>query len=174
MLSLRIATILAAIAIFLSGCSAVILATGTDEETIIHRGSTEAELEKTLGVPITMEIIPSPERVWDLRLVERPINLFVRPSLQVNESGKKYWVYPESRAHRKAQYKFVGRLRRIHDSGEATSLALMTFGASELLTIPVAVSERANDQTHILTVWFDENSVAAAYKWTRVENHVER
>lgn len=42
------------------GCAATIVAAGTTEEDIIHRGTTKAELTEKLGAPLRVEALDDP------------------------------------------------------------------------------------------------------------------
>lgn len=148
------------------GCSAAILATGTDEGSIIHQGSTKTALNQTLGQPFRVEAL-EPRPVWDMR---RPrFNLLVEPVWVRDSSGKPQFEPPLDEAVEMAYYRFVGVLKRRHDAAEAVSLGLMTFGASEVVMTPAAATDRASEREYVLIAWFDRSGKALAYEWTRFE-----
>jgi hypothetical protein len=151
-----------------AGCSAAIMASGTDEEEIIRRGTTKSDLTQRLGEPFRVDVL-EPRRVWDMR---RPrFNLLVEPTWLRDSSGKpQQFQPPTDEVTEMAYYRFVGALKRKHDVGEAVSLGLMTFGMSEVLMTPAAVAERSSDREHVLAAWFDRSGKALAYEWTRIEN----
>jgi hypothetical protein len=153
----------------LQACSAVILSTGTGEETIIHRGTTATELRAVLGEPLMIAELPFPAPLSELSIPERPIVVLVGPYSVVDDSGKRRTVDHKVKVYRKARYQFVGILRQGRDSYNAVSDALMTLGVIEVLAVPAAVVERSTVRTKILTVWFDESDTAVAYKWTTLE-----
>ena len=153
-------------ACLLSGCSAAILASGTDEEDIIRPGATKAELTQKLGQPLRVEVL-EPKRVWDMR---RPrFNLLVQAQSVRDPYGKYQFLPPNDEVTELAYYRFVGVLKGKHDVGEAVSLSLMTFGLSEILMTPAAVADRSSNKEHLLMAWFDRSGKVLAYEWTRIQ-----
>jgi hypothetical protein len=154
-------------ALVLCGCSAAILASGTDEENLIHSGTTKAELAQKLGQPLRVEPL-EPRRIWDMR--RGRLNLLVEPTWIRDSSGRPpQFQPPNDEVVEMAYYRYVGVLKRKHDVGEAMSLGLMTFGASEVLMTPAAISERSSGREHLLIVWFDRSGKAIAYEWGRIQ-----
>jgi len=162
------AALVALYAFVLSGCSAAILASGTDEENLIRRGMTKAELTNTVGQPLRLEPL-EPRRVWDMR---RPrFNLLVEPTWIRDSSGKpQQFQPPNDEVTEMAYYRYIGVLKRKHDVGETVSLSLMTFGLSEILMTPAAMAERRSDREHLLITWFDRSGNALAYEWGQIES----
>jgi hypothetical protein len=146
----------------LCGCSAAILSTGTDEQSIIRRGTTKSELNQTLGQPYRVDAL-EPRRIWDMR---RPrLELLVDATSTRDAAGKPQFVPPNDEVVEVAYYRYAGVLKRKHDVGESLSLGLMTFGASEVAMTPIAASERSTGREHLLLVWFDRSGKAIAYEW---------
>ena len=146
----------------LAGCSAAIMSTGTDERSIIHRGTTKSELNRTLGEPYRVDELEA-RRIWDMR---RPrLNLLVEATWPRDASGKPQFVPPSDEVVEVAYYRYAGVLKREHDVGESLALGLMTFGASEIAMTPIAASERSTARQHLLLVWFDRSGKAIAYEW---------
>jgi hypothetical protein len=146
----------------LSGCSAAILATGTSELDIIRKGTTKAELTQRLGEPVRVDPV-GPYRAWDLR--KPGLNLLIEGTWVNDASGKpQNFQTPTDEITEMALYRYAGSLKRKHDVGEAASLGLMTFGASEILMAPTAIAERST-QEHLLVVWLDQRGTALAYEW---------
>lgn len=154
MLPTRVTAILAMA--MLSGCSALIAATGTPEEELIQAGDTGQELASRLGMPMRSEVLQAPVRTDELR---RELSNVSR--------------LPDTRGILVAQalatsdYAFVGRLKRKDDVVGTLGLSLMTLGLAELISTPAFIAERVTAKTYELRVWFDRNDTAVAYVWCR-------
>lgn len=151
-----------------AGCTTAAMSVGTPEEEIIKRGTTAVELKTRLGEPIAKAAIEPALRAWDIRKEQQRVTLLVEPQFVRLPDGKYEQVLPQDIAVELCQYKFIGRLKRKHDTGEAVSLALMTLGMSEVLFAPAALAAKANEELHVLDVWLDARGGALAYRWTRV------
>jgi hypothetical protein len=157
---------IAASTIALVGCTSAILAVGTPEEEIITSGTTTSELQGRLGEPIRLADLSPPLRAWDIPKQCQRVSLLVRPKVTRQADGKYLQELPENVAVQERDYRFIGRLKRKHNTGESVSLALMTFGVSEILLAPAAAAAKANEQLYVLTVWVGANGDALAYRWT--------
>lgn len=153
----------------LSACSAIILATGTSEEDIIFEGATVQSLNTKLGHPLRVEKIEPPNPIAEVIRKERSAISLVHERWTQGADGQSDMAPPSVLANRRHYYKFVGRLRRQHDVGEAVSLNFMTFGLGELLMTPIAVRARAVARDHLLVVWLDDSDRAIAYRWAEWE-----
>ncbi len=145
-----------------SGCSALILATGTPEEELIRPGDTRETLVSRLGLPVRTEVLATPIDTYDLLRKIHPSMLIDHRGRRDSEGNVRF---PEATAI--AEYKFEGRLKRRHDVGETVSVNLMTFGLFEPFALPYAIAERSRARTYILRVWFDRKDTAMAYVWCR-------
>lgn len=63
-------------------------------------------------------------------------------------------------------FKFNGGLDKNSRAAQAGFDSFMTLGIAELYLIPKALWERVSDENVRLTVWFDAEGRALAYKWT--------
>jgi hypothetical protein len=144
----------------LSGCSALIAATGTPEEELIREGDKSQELASRLGTPVRSGLLPVPIRTDELRReLSNVSRLPDARGLLVAE------------ALATSDYTFVGRLKRKDDVVGTLSFSVMTFGLAELIAIPAFIAERATAKTYELRVWFDRNDTAVAYVWCRRGTH---
>ena len=133
----------------LVGCAALITKPGTDEATLIHAGTTQAELIQSLGPPSRTGAISPSRRALDLWESDHQVSLLVPRDMAVTESV----------------FKFRGRLGRDSRAVQASFDSFMTLGLAEIYLIPKALLERAYDDDLQLTVWFDSGGRALAYKW---------
>jgi hypothetical protein len=62
-------------------------------------------------------------------------------------------------------FNFKGRLESKARAGQAGFDSFMTLGLAELYLIPKALWERFTDEELELTVWFNANNEALAYRW---------
>lgn len=62
-------------------------------------------------------------------------------------------------------FKFSGRLGKDSRAVQASFDSFMTLGLAEIYLIPKALWEHVSDEDLQLTVWFDAESRAVAYKW---------
>ena len=150
----RVATILAMA--LLSGCSALIAATGTPEEELIQAGDTSEQLASRLGTPARVQALPVPVRTDELRReLPNVSRLPDRRGLLV------------AQALVTSDYSYTGRLKRKEDVVAALGLSAMTWGLAEVILIPAFIAERLTAKTYELRVWFDANDTAVAYVWCR-------
>jgi hypothetical protein len=162
-------TALAAAACCVTGCSALVLASGTAEEDIVTYGSTKESIAAKLGSPLHIEDLSPPIRVWDVRDRSPPLYLLVSFSRVTGVDGKERPAPPGDEATTKAYYRFVGRLKRRHDVGDALSADLMTLGMADVLMTPGAVAERSEEREHLLIAWLDRSGKVIAYEWGRIQ-----
>jgi hypothetical protein len=153
----------------LVGCTTAALSVGTPEEEIIASGTTTTELQARLGEPIRRIELTPPLRAWDIPKQYPRVTLLVASKFTRQADGKHIQELPPNIAIDERDYRFIGRLKRKHDTGESVSLALMTLGVSEVLLAPAAVAAKANEQVYVLTVWSGANGEALAYRWTPVQ-----
>ena len=142
----------------------MIMATATNEESLVPTGSTKHDLVKTLGVPFRTESLAEPIKLDELRNTTFSLKLLVHGEWQVGIDGEFYYRVPLVYMTEKAYYRFIGKIQKEHDVGEAVSLNLMTFGLLEPLMAAAALKERATQDQHIFTVWFDKSGKAVAYQ----------
>jgi hypothetical protein len=133
----------------LVGCAAMIARSGTDESELIYAGVTAAQLSQRLGQPIrTAEISPArrADALWES---DHQVSLLTPSGMAVSESV----------------FKFSGRLGKNSRAVQASFDSFMTLGLAEVYLIPKALWERFSDEELHLTVWFDSEGRALAYKW---------
>ncbi len=160
MQKLTIGTILVAFMIALSGCSAMIVATGTNEEDIVKLGSSKDSVTMSLGMPIRTEELPEPIQIQDIKANHyHEVAVFEQ---KLDEESKF--------AVEKSYYKYVGEIQGKHDVGEIVSANLMTFGIAELFALPAAIGDRATRSEHLFEIWFNSEGIVVAYKRTELQN----
>lgn len=149
----------------LSACSSLMLsATTTDVDDLIAQYSTRAQIQKKFGPPILTEEIPSSHSISHILTFEKQARILVD---KVIAPGAATRQWPAILWSTREEYEFEGSLRNSHDAGEATSLALMTFGASELMMLPYAAG-KASTRRYVVSVWYDANGVAVGFSWKDV------
>ncbi len=133
----------------ISGCAAQIIKSGVDEKTIVFDGVTESQLLARLGKPIrSSPVMPNLKavEVWER---DRAVSLFDGTQMVVSESV----------------FKFKGRLDKDGRASQAGFDSFMTLGLAELYLIPKAIWERASGDDLQVSVWFNADGRALAYKW---------
>jgi hypothetical protein len=133
----------------LVGCAALIARSGTDESEFIYAGVTEAQLSQRLGPPIRTGQISPAQRAYSLWERDHQISLLTPSGMAASESV----------------FKFSGRLGKNSRAVQASFDSFMTLGLAEVYLIPKALWERFSDEELQLTVWFDSEGHALAYKW---------
>ena len=133
----------------LVGCAALISRSGTDEDELIYPGVTEAQLSQRLGPPIRVGETTPPRSALDLWESDHQVSLLARSRIAVSESI----------------FKFSGRLGKNSRAVQASFDSFMTLGLAEIYLIPKALWEHISDEDLQLTVWFDSEGHALAYKW---------
>ena len=137
---------------------------GTEEDHIIHRGSTKSSISSILGSPVEQAQLAVPQLCWDFARSIRSTKLLVEPTYVRNDMGQVTLVPPPQLIHSRANFLFHGVLQGEHDVGESISLSLMTLGMWELLA-PAMLVDKLEKRDYVLTVWFDSQESALAYKW---------
>lgn len=131
-----------------AGCAAMILKSAPDTPKMIRGGTTLEDLRARLGEPIRSTRIEPPvpaQRIWE--------NDHQVPTLT-----------SDGLAFSSSAFSFKGRLESKARSGQAGFDSFMTLGLAEIYLIPKALWERFTDEELELTVWFNANSEAVAYK----------
>jgi len=139
-------------------------ATTTNVDDLIARNSTRTEVRKKFGVPTLAEEIPASHSIPHILTFEKRALILV-DKVSVSRGAQRQW--PTIRWSTREEYEYVGSLRNSHDAGEATSLALMTFGASELIMLPHAAGQ-ASARRYVISVWYDDRDVAVGFSWKEV------
>lgn len=147
-----------------TACSALIIASGTDESEFVTAGAQREHVAKVLGEPLEVVRLASPLSITELRRTVRQPDLRVINHRTHAESA----TVVDTNAVEKAVYRFKGNVQMKHDVGEAVSLNLMTLGLGEILLIPAAVHERSTDSRFEFVVWFNESEEALAYTVERL------
>lgn len=120
-----------------------------DKPELIQAGTTEEQLVQRLGPPIRSAGLTPPRQALTLWESDHQVSLLL----------------PHDVASSEEVFRFKGRLdkqRRVAQSGFDS---FMTLGLAEVYLIPKALWERATDEELQLTVWFDANGHALAFKW---------
>ena len=120
-----------------------------DESEIIQAGTTDTQLAQRLGSPLRSTNLTPPRLAVALWEGDHQVSLLLPRQIAVSESV----------------FGFKGRLdkkRRVAQSGFDS---FMTLGVAEIYLIPRALWQRAIDEQLELTVWFDVDGHALAYKW---------
>jgi hypothetical protein len=133
----------------LAGCAAAISRQGTDEDEIIRAGTTLEELVRRLGPPLRAGELSPPREALALWEGDHKVAILERSGLAVSTSV----------------FHFKGRLGKNTRATQASFDSFMTLGLAEVYLIPKALWERATDERLELTVWFDREGRAVAYKW---------
>ncbi len=139
----------------LAGCAAMISRTGTDESELIHAGVTKAQLSERLGPPLRSADVSPPMRAAELGESDHQVIYLNRFDPAVSA----------------AVFKFTGRLGKDSRAVQASFDSFMTLGLAEIYLIPKALWERVTDEHLQLTVWFDTEGRAVAYKWAEAPTH---
>ncbi len=140
------------VAFCLTGCAAMITNSEPDEAALLQVGTTAAELAKRLGTPLSsVDVVP---RIQAVELWERDREVSL--------------LLPRESATTMADYAFKGRLDKQRRVGQAGFDSFMTLGLAEIVLIPKALWERVSQQELQLSVWFDANGRAVAYKWSEL------
>jgi hypothetical protein len=142
--------LLAAVALpCLVGCAAMITKSGPDEADLIQAGTTEAQLTQRLGLPIRSVSLTPPRQALALWESDHQVSLLLPHEIALSESV----------------FSFKGRLDKKGRVAQAGFDSFMTLGLAEIYLIPKALWERVTDEDLQLTVWFDAEGRALAYKW---------
>lgn len=143
--------LLAAVAVpCLIGCAAMITKSEPDEPTLIQAGTTEAQLTQRLGSPIRSMTVTPPRQALALWESDHEVSLLRPHEIVLAEST----------------FSFKGRLDKNRRVAQAGFDSFMTLGVAEIYLIPKALWERVTDEKLQLTVWFDAEGRALAYKWS--------
>lgn len=138
----------------LVACAAQIQRSGTDSAELIHTGTTEAQLVQRLGPPIRSGNLVPPRPALALWEGDHQVSLLVRQDTAVSESV----------------FGFRGRLgTKASRATQASFDSFMTLGLAEIFLIPKALWELVSDEDLQLTVWFDGQGRALAYKWDALQ-----
>jgi hypothetical protein len=148
-----------------SGCAALITGSGTAEDQIIRAGTTELELIQRLGPPLSKKTMSPARRAWDLRESDVQISLLVYPADGFDANKGSCFIPPPDMAVSESAFRFRGRVGKDHRAAQPGFDSFMTLGLAEIYLIPKALWERAREDDAQLTVWFDSNGRALAYKW---------
>lgn len=143
--------------LLLSGCSALILSTGTHESRIISPASTATLIEEKLNAPLRVVVFDNPVPLELLRRTEKDLVVFAAATPET----------PSVSAVRMAEYAFHGRLRRDEDIREAIGMDVVSLGLAEAFYFPWSVAERAWSRDYVLVVWFSGDDRPIAYRWQR-------
>jgi hypothetical protein len=148
---------------------------GQEETSILFQGATMETISQHFGTPVkkiklappkpvSAELIPP---IKNNEYTSIDTQLFIK---QVWDENQQLVVYPEIYAFYLYTYEYKGRIERKHDKGSVLAPALMTFGVTELFAIPYSIKEQTlrPGRTHIVSVWYDENKSAIAYRWVEI------
>jgi hypothetical protein len=136
----------------LVGCAAMITKSEQDEPDLIRSGTTEAELSKKLGPPTRTASLTTQRQARDFWDRDHDVALILPQEIVSSESD----------------FVFKGRLDKKRRVAQAGFDSFMTLGLAELFLIPKALWERMTDEELLLTVWFNANGRALAYKWSAI------
>ena len=126
---------------------------GTDETELIHAGTTEAQLAQRLGPPIRSGALLPPRQALALWEGDHQVSVLVRQDTAVSESV----------------FGFRGRLgTKASRATQASFDSFMTLGLAEIYLIPKALWDHVSDEDLQLTVWFDGQGRALAYRWSEL------
>lgn len=132
-----------------AGCAAMIHNSAPDVPTMIRAGSTLADLRARFGEPVRSTRLEPPTPAQRIQGNDRTVSLLA----------------PNELASSSSVFNFKGRLESKARAGQAGFDSFMTLGLAELYLIPRALWERFTDEELELTVWFNANSEALAYRW---------
>ena len=132
-----------------AGCAATITKSEPDEPELIQAGTAEGQLAQRLGPPIRSAPMTPPREALALWERDHQVSLLLPHDIAVSESV----------------FRFKGRLDKQRRVAQAGFDSFMTLGLAEIYLIPKAVWERTTDEELLLTVWFDADDRALAYKW---------
>ncbi len=132
-----------------AGCAAMITKSEPEVPQFIQVGTTHTQLAQRLGPAIRTGRIEPPRQALALSEIDRQMLLLL----------------PRETALSKAVFDFKGRLDGKARAAQAGFDSFMTLGLAEVYLIPKALWERLTDEELELTVWFDINDRAVAYKW---------
>jgi hypothetical protein len=149
----------------LSACAALITGSGTPEDQIIRTGMTETQLSQRLGPPIRNETVSPARAVWDLRESDPQVRLLVYPEYGFDPAKGSYPIRPPDLAVSESVFRFSGRVGKDTRAVQPSFDSFMTLGLAEIFLVPKALLERARQDDSLLTVWFDSQGRALAYKW---------
>jgi hypothetical protein len=161
-------------ALTLSGCAALIVGSGTSEDQIIRAGSTEVQLTQRLGLPLRREVVSPPRRAWDLRENDPQVSLLVYPVDGFDANKGSYSIPPPDMVATESAFRFSGRVGNDTRAVQPSFDSFMTLGLAEIFLMPKALWERAREDDSQLTVWFDSNGRALAYKWAVLQRQAPR
>lgn len=155
------------VCVLLTGCSAALLsATTTSAEDLLPRGATREIVRAKLGNALSAEPIPESHSISHIKTYERNSYILVRRVVtRTPNSYKDDW--PVITWSTRETYRFRGAIRGGHDAGESASLALMTAGVSELLTVP-ANATASREREYLITVWYDQSGSVVGFNWKTV------
>ena len=138
----------------LGGCAAQIQRSGTDPTELVQTGTTQAQLVQRLGPPIRSGNLVPPRPALALWEGDRQVSLLAQQDTAVSESV----------------FGFRGRLgTKASRATQASFDSFMTLGLAEIFLIPKALWEQVSDEDLQLTVWFDSQGRALAYKWDALQ-----
>jgi hypothetical protein len=149
MLTLQIRWLAAVVLLSLAGCAAMITKSGSGELDLIQAGTTEVQLTQRLGSPIRSRLLTPPRQTWELWENDKQVFLLKSQEIAYSESV----------------FSAKGRLNKSGRVAQTGFDSFMTLGLAEIYLIPKALWERAIDEDLQLTVWFDTEGRALAYKW---------
>jgi hypothetical protein len=151
--------------VILPSCSALILSVGDNETEILFQGATMKTISQHFGPPVEKIKLVPPQPV-SIRLVP-PENSIGYSSTQTQLLTREISTI---NALYFCTYKYKGRIERKYDKGQVFSLAIMTLGINELFAVPYSLKEQTQrpDRTHKISVWYDNDENAVAYRWVEI------
>jgi hypothetical protein len=147
----------------------MILMTARNEDRIFSYESTRSHVERYLGPPVTEEVVtPAVQlRSFNFGGLRSSTDSQFRSFLGLYSPGnvKEAKDLREIAFH--CRYTITGRIVPHGEVGDMNATALMTFGLTEIVAIPVAIKEITPDKAvkNVFDVWYSREGQVLAYYW---------
>jgi hypothetical protein len=157
----------------LASCSAAIIGAGTSQSSVVHGNSKQAEIVKVLGAPTESINLRPAVLLSDVLKSGADVHTLVAAQYVRQPDGSSLTVWPDALAVTQESYRCTCR---IGGGGEAVAndfeASGMTLGLMEIVLVPMAIKDQVarGQETHLVTVWYDESQTALAYRWVSIKN----
>jgi hypothetical protein len=147
----------------------MILMTARSEDRIFSYHSTRKHVEKYLGSPVIEEAVtPTVQlRSFDFGGLRSSTGSQFRSFLREYSPGNEKEAKDLREIAIHCRYSVTGRIVRHGEVGDMNATAMMTFGLTEIVAIPIAIKEITPDTAvkNVFDVWYSKEGQVLAYNW---------
>jgi len=146
----------------------MILMAARSEYDILNQYSTRVKVEKKLGVPVVEEAVsPTTLSVFVFPEPQSRENYRARNFLDSSEGSGGLDPKEPHVIVTHCRYVVMGKIVPHGDVGDSNAAGLMTLGVSEIVSIPMAISQVTPDSSieNCFDVWYSTDGRPLAYTW---------